>query len=108
MRYASTATVADQSNGAGREAWSKSRACDGPGIWLPLGMDVSIAEAKDRLAELVRAVEHGEEVVLTRDGKAVAQITPPPPERRKVRLDTMKDRIKLLPGWDDPVDEDRF
>jgi prevent-host-death family protein len=71
-------------------------------------MDVSIAEAKDRLPELIRAVEDGEKVVITRDGKPVAQIAPPPPERRKARFETMKDRIKLLPGWDDPIDEDRF
>jgi len=71
-------------------------------------MDVSIAEAESRLPELIRAVEDGENVVITRDGKPVAQLTPPPPERRKARFGTMKDRIKLYPGWDDPVDLDRF
>jgi prevent-host-death family protein len=71
-------------------------------------MDVSIAEAKNRLTELIRAVEGGEHVVITRNGKPVAQLTPPPPERRKVRFGGMKDRIKLLPGWDDPIDLDRF
>ena len=39
-------------------------------------MDVSIAEAKNRLPELIRAVEQGEEVVITRHGKPVAQIAP--------------------------------
>ena len=38
-------------------------------------MDVSIAEAKNRLPELIRAVEQGE-VVITRHGKPVAQIAP--------------------------------
>ena len=71
-------------------------------------MDVSIAEAKNRLPELIRAVENGEKVVITRHGKPVAQITPPPTERRQVRLGGMKDRIQLLPGWDAPVDLDRF
>jgi prevent-host-death family protein len=71
-------------------------------------MDVSIAEAKNRLPELIRAVENGESVVITRHGKAVAQLAPPPPERRQVRFGTMKDVIKLLPGWDDPIDLDRF
>jgi prevent-host-death family protein len=69
-------------------------------------MDVSIAEAKERLDELIRAVENGEPVVITREGKPVAQIGPPP--QRKVQLGAMRDRIKLLPGWDDPIDEDRF
>jgi prevent-host-death family protein len=71
-------------------------------------MDVSIVEAKNRLPELVRAVEAGESVVITRHGKPVAQLSPPPRERRQVRLGGMKDRIRLLPGWDEPVDLDRF
>jgi prevent-host-death family protein len=71
-------------------------------------MDVSVAEAKNRLPELIRAVEAGELVVITRNGKPVAQLTPPPPERRTIKWDSMKDRIKLYPGWDDPIDLDRF
>lgn len=71
-------------------------------------MDVSVAEAKNRLPELLRAVENGETVVITRHGRPVAQLTPAPLERRKVRLGGMKDRIQLLSGWDDPVDLDRF
>ena len=70
-------------------------------------MDVSIVEAKNRLPELIRAVEDGEQVVITRHGKPVAQLAPPP-ERRQVRLGGMKDRIQLLPGWDAPIDLDRF
>ena len=71
-------------------------------------MDVSIAEAKNRLPELIRAVEGGERVVITRHGKPVAQITAPPPERRPVRLGGMKGRVELLPGWDAPVDPEGF
>ena len=77
-------------------------------IAMIIRMDVSIAEAKNRLSELIRAVEGGENVVITRHGKPVAQITPPPPERRQVRLGGMKERIRLMPGWDTPVDLDRF
>jgi prevent-host-death family protein len=71
-------------------------------------MDVSIAEAKNRLPELIRAVESGEKIVITRHGKAVAQLAPPPAERRPVRLGGMKDRVQFLPGWDAAVDLDRF
>jgi antitoxin (DNA-binding transcriptional repressor) of toxin-antitoxin stability system len=60
------------------------------------------------LPELIRAVEGGEQVIITRHGKPVAQITPPPPERRRVQWGAMRDRIKFLPGWDDPIDVDRF
>jgi prevent-host-death family protein len=71
-------------------------------------MDVSIAEAKKRLSELIRAVENGEQVVITRRGKPVAQITPPPAERRKVLWGTMRGRIGRKPGWDRPIGEDEF
>jgi prevent-host-death family protein len=71
-------------------------------------MDVSIAEAKNRLPEMIRAVEAGERVIITRHGKPVAQISPPPPERRQVRLGGMRERIRLLADWDAPVDLDRF
>ncbi len=71
-------------------------------------MDFSTGEAKNRLTELIRAVERGEQVVITRHGRPVAQIAPPPAERRKAKLGGMKDRIRLLPGWDAPVDPDRL
>ena len=71
-------------------------------------MDVSIAEAKNRLPELIRAVEGGEKIVITRHGKPVAQITPAPAERRQIRWGAMRNRLRLLPGWEDPVDLDRF
>jgi len=71
-------------------------------------MNIGTAEAKNRFTELLRIVESGELVVITRHGRPVAQLTPPSAERRKVRFDGMKDRIRLLPGWDDPIDLDRF
>jgi prevent-host-death family protein len=70
-------------------------------------MVVSTAEAKNRLPELIRAVEAGEQVVITRHGRPVAQIAPPP-ERRKARFGGMKGRIRLLPGWDDPMTEEEL
>ena len=71
-------------------------------------MDVSIAEAKNRLSKLVRAAEGGEEVTITRNGRAVAQLVPTPAKRRKVKLGGMRGQIRLLPGWDEPIDLDRF
>ena len=71
-------------------------------------VDVSVAEAKNRLPELIRAMENGENVVITRRGKPVAQIAPPPPRRRQIRWGAMRDRIKLLPGWADPITEEEL
>jgi len=72
-------------------------------------MNVSIAEAKNRLTQLLRAVEEGESIVITRHGKPVAQLAPLPKDRReKVRLGGMRGRIQLHPGWDAPVNLDSF
>lgn len=45
---------------------------------------VSIREAKDKLPALVRAVEAGEQVVITRNGKPVAEVIP---HKRKGGID---------------------
>jgi prevent-host-death family protein len=71
-------------------------------------MDVSVAEAKNQLSQLVRAVESGEDVIITRNGRPVAQLVPAPAARRKARLGTMRGRVRFLPGWDAPIDLDRF
>ncbi len=71
-------------------------------------MEVSITEAKNRLPKLIRAMEGGKQVVITRHGKPVAQLAPAPVERRRPRLGGMKERIQLLPGRDAPIDPDRF
>jgi prevent-host-death family protein len=71
-------------------------------------MDVSVAEAKTRLSELIRAVDEGETVVITRNGKAVAQLVPAPLERRVVKWGTMRGRIHMKPGWDRPLTLEEF
>ncbi|HXR40635.1 MAG TPA: type II toxin-antitoxin system prevent-host-death family antitoxin [Terracidiphilus sp.] len=71
-------------------------------------MEVSTAEAKNRLTELIRAVEGGEQVVITRHGRPVAQLGPAPKPARKARFDGMKGRIHLLPGWDEPITEEEL
>ena len=71
-------------------------------------MNISTAEARNRFTELLRIVESGEPVVITRHGRPVAQLAPPPVERRQVRLGGMKGRIRLLPGWDAPMTEEEL
>ncbi|HEY6447785.1 MAG TPA: type II toxin-antitoxin system prevent-host-death family antitoxin [Acidobacteriaceae bacterium] len=71
-------------------------------------MEITTGEAKNQLSKLIRAAERGETVVITRHGKPVAQITPATPRERSVRLGGMKGRIRLLPGWDAPVETDEL
>jgi prevent-host-death family protein len=71
-------------------------------------MKVSAADVQNRLPELIRAVEGGENVAIPRDGKPVAELTPAVQQRCQVCLGGMKGRIELLPGWDAPIDLDCF
>jgi len=71
-------------------------------------MEVSTAEAKNRLPELIRMVEGGEQLVITRHGRPVAQLGPAPSKPKKPVLGGMKGRIRFLPGWDDPMTEEEL
>lgn len=56
-------------------------------------MDISVSEAKGQLTELVRRVEQGEEVILTRHGKAVARIqalNPKPTSQRRAIMEAVR------------------
>jgi prevent-host-death family protein len=50
--------------------------------------EISVAEAKAHLSEILNRVESGESIVITRRGKAVANVTPvvakPVPPRRPI------------------------
>ena len=61
---------------------------------------VNLKEARARLSDLIRAVEHGEAVIITRRGKAVARIMPPettPAVKKAPDLSTFRASLKA-PG----------
>ena len=65
-------------------------------------MQWTIGEAGQRLAELVAAAERGEEVVLERDGHAVARIVGLPRERsRQERERIAAQRAAAIGFWKD-------
>jgi len=57
-------------------------------------MNVSVASAKNNLAKLIRLAEGGEDVIILRHGRPVAQLRQLPPE--------------LLPPKDGTLDDDSF
>ena len=69
---------------------------------------VGMAEGKNQFLKLIRRVEAGERILITRHGVPVAQLAPPPVPTGKARLGAMRGRIQLLPGWDPPVEPDAF
>ncbi len=67
-------------------------------------MDIPVSDAKALLSDLVRRAEHGEDVVLTRHGRAVARLIPiverPSPAERRALLDAIRaeGRAHATPG----------
>jgi prevent-host-death family protein len=53
----------------------------------------SVAETKNRLSELIDLAENGEEIVITRHGRAVARLTAVVPAARPM-TDAELDRLK--------------
>jgi antitoxin (DNA-binding transcriptional repressor) of toxin-antitoxin stability system len=79
-------------------------------------MYISVKEAKNRLSELLRKVEAGESVTITRDGQAVADIIAHVPQTGGINWQAMADYKKskgidkvvswISPDFDDPLPED--
>ena len=71
-------------------------------------MKVSVAQAKNRLPELIKAAERGEAVTICRHGKPVADLvrTAPDAPRGRVfgRLSHLA--IELDPDWWKPMSEE--
>jgi prevent-host-death family protein len=71
-------------------------------------MQVSVADAKNKLPELIKAVEDGERVTICRRGVPVVDIVRTnKPTRKKRMLGTMKGKIQILdPNWWKPMSAD--
>jgi antitoxin (DNA-binding transcriptional repressor) of toxin-antitoxin stability system len=59
-------------------------------------MNVSVTEAKNKLTQLLTAVERGERVTIERHGHVIAEIVKPS-TKRTPRFGTLKDAIKMTP-----------
>jgi len=68
-------------------------------------MQVSVADAKNKLPELIKAVEGGEPVTICRRGVPVVDIVrTKKPERKARLLGTLKGKIQILdPDWWKPM-----
>ena len=57
--------------------------------------NIRSSEAKARLAELLDKVEHGESIVITRHGRAIARLVPEP-DSRQAEVDKALEAIQAL------------
>lgn len=60
---------------------------------------VSVAEAKSHLSELLNQIEAGEEVMITRHGKAVARVVAVQTARQPVPLEHLAALRQQIPSW---------
>lgn len=63
---------------------------------------VSLAEAKTHLSELLNSVAAGEELVITRHGRAVARVSPPEKHKQRLPLKRLAALRKTVPAWTEP------
>ena len=65
-------------------------------------MTVSVHEAKTQLSKLLDLVEEGEEVLIVRHGRPVAQLVPARATGRP-QLGTMRGELTWKEGWERPL-----
>jgi antitoxin (DNA-binding transcriptional repressor) of toxin-antitoxin stability system len=66
---------------------------------------VGVHEAKTHLSRLIEDVTAGEEIVITRRGKAVASLGPPP-EPTPLRFGIDEGRFVVPEDFDDPLPDE--
>ena len=59
-------------------------------------MNISIVYARDHLPNLIRLAEGGEEIIIERHGRPVAQLRAVPPELRPKQDDALDDAFNEL------------
>lgn len=64
-------------------------------------MNVTMAQAKAKLAELVRRAESGEEINFTKHGRTVARLVPPATEGELPRIGAFKGQIWMADDFDE-------
>ena len=79
-------------------------------------MQVTLAEAKARLSELIRLVETGETIEITRRGKVAARMTAAEAPRERIDIERLRRLHETMPMLDVSAaelvramrDEDRY
>jgi prevent-host-death family protein len=66
---------------------------------------VNIHEAKTHFSKLLARVSEGEEIVIARNGKAVARLVPIQPEPKQRPLGIFKGQIWMAPDFDETSEE---
>ena len=68
-------------------------------------MKVSVYEAKSKLSQMINKALEGEEVVITRNGKATVKLVPTNGKKQSW-IGSMEGKIIIHDSFDDPLDDD--
>jgi prevent-host-death family protein len=79
-------------------------------------MEMSVREARANFSHALAAAERGEHVTITKNGRAVAQLGPPPKKKGGLDWDHLDrvgkelglDKVKLEEGWQERFDDPAF
>jgi prevent-host-death family protein len=66
---------------------------------------VDITEAPRRLLDLIQAVEHGEEVIITRNQQPLVQLIPFPQPTNRPQFGSARGLITIADDFDAPLDD---
>lgn len=73
-------------------------------------MEVGVRQAKIDLSKLIKLALQGEKVVITNHGKPLVELIPAARKARSANrgYGSLKDVLRLPPGWDTPEAEEKF
>jgi prevent-host-death family protein len=73
-------------------------------------MKVSVADAKNKLPELIKAAENGERITICRRGNPVVDIVrTAKSQKQKPKLGTLKNKVIIRdPDWWKPMNDEEF
>jgi len=69
-------------------------------------MTINVYAAKTRLSELIDRASQGEEIVIARNGRPVARLSPYKALGTKRKLGSLEGRVKIAADFDAPLPED--
>lgn len=71
---------------------------------------INIHQAKTHLSRLVEQAAQGEEIVIAKAGKPMARLVAlqQPKKAKRRGFGALKGKMKLLPGWDDPITKEEL
>ncbi len=67
-------------------------------------LEINIKDLRDQLAQFITQVEAGEEIAITRRGKVVARLIPPPPPAPRQFPDLTEFRASLKLKGEGPLE----